>query len=655
MATQLFGRADAALANAAYKAAKANAPKDLAPMHARMAASYKTSVDSTAELFGQIGKVIGKEGAKLIRAAKEFNSAARGVDDFNSKKEYKQKVTEEVTQENTQGDVLPEGGTDGDYNTEQQAIIDAMKDPNISKVEYEELLSRYEAGDYGNTAKVQVEEPYTGDYKVSDLNNNEEVVQPMTIREQLKSIRKEWWNMPKDWTKEQKKDRREELRIKKNNIKASVLEFETFNNLAIQHLSADNINISASTPAKLKFSQALLSGGKPLDDDSRAIVGFTEEGHMTFMYVDGYGKPITDENGEEISVQASNIENLLTPKNPVARGIVNEVTNAQTQLVAGSKGLSFDANAINSLIAEQVTDVATARDLAFYQSPNSSTSLAGKLHNTNMFSNGETGTSPNAMSAGVFGSLNTEIWDTNDDNVINADDFSSESYATTENYKKLVDHILSGKDLDLTKQFLKNHLVEEAKVYHQQGLDRYNEAKRKSSGGSSGKGGGGSTFELFGNTYRNPSTEDEREELDSVLAIAKGQSRVEIKDEKYVLDGNTGYYKAVIPFAGEENIRYSRTQLTQMASNYYGAPNDFDWSGGSTAASEEGKEGALNQGLDNKFDDFLKKNNMTQVEFDAMGEKEKLKMIMNSEMLKNSGNYWADLAQKMSESGDENK
>ena len=284
--------------------------------------------------------------------------------------------------------------------------------------------------------------------------------------------------MPKDWTKKQKKDRREELRIKKNNIKASVLEFETFNNLAIQHLSADNINISASTPAKLKFSQALLSGGKPLDDDSRAIVGFTEEGHMTFMYVDGYGRPITDENGEEISVQASNIESLITPKNPVARGIVNEVTNSQKQLVAGSKGLAFDANAINSLITEEVTDVATARDLAFYQSPNSSTSLAGKLHNTNMFSNGETGTSPNAMSAGVFGSLNPEIWDTNDDNVINADDFSDESYATTENYKKLVDHILSGKDLDLTKQFLKNHLVEEARVYHQQGLDRYNTNNR---------------------------------------------------------------------------------------------------------------------------------------------------------------------------------
>ena len=71
-------------------------------------------------------------------------------------------------------------------------------------------------------------------------------------------------------------------------------------------------------------------------------------------------------------------------------------------------------------------------------------SLADSLHGVSYDANGEPVIAPTLLSSGVFGELNNlpMSLDISGDGKVNELDFKSE-----ENYKELVDYVLSGKDL----------------------------------------------------------------------------------------------------------------------------------------------------------------------------------------------------------------
>ena len=252
-----------------------------------------------------------------------------------------------------------------------------------------------------------------------------------------------------------------------------------------EQLAEGNINIKASDPIGMQFSRALLSEGEPLPDGSRAIQGFTDDGNMTFVYVDKYGRAIKDKKGKEISIQQSNIKDLLVPKNPVARGSVNEVGNKAGQIITGKNGLAFDENAIVSMVEEQVLDLNTFKDLASYQGPNTGGSLADGLHGVTYGVNGEPIIGTTEMSTAIFGELNKlgdlKTWDVAGADGKKDGEITAADFTNPQNYKKLVDYILDGEDLNLSKKILQTHLVNEAKGYYDQGFAQFNatEAAKK--------------------------------------------------------------------------------------------------------------------------------------------------------------------------------
>ena len=481
---KLLGKADPTLIAASYRAAMANVPKDMSKIYERLSKSHAATMKS-----------IGSSWVKGITATAQIGQGLRKM----AQKKKSSLVTPHKNYSNFQASPPGIAG--------KQTVIDPadkeMKIPGASE------QSQYQmGGGFGQKTAPTYEDPDTSielkddkrkfvtkpikEYTYTDINNNTEIVKPKNVEDHLKEIRKEFVSLGfrrdrdainpatgKKWTKEERKTRREELNIKKDKLKASVVEFQAYSSVMKEQLAADNVNIAASDPVKMQFSKALMSDGKPLEDGSRAIMGFSDEGNMTFTYVDRYGRPIMNKDGSQMSIQQNDIEDLLILKSP-ERGNYDLVGSKEVHLAAGKAGLAFSGTEIASFVENNVTDENTFRDLSNYLGPNTTQTLTSALNGVK-YVGGEPVIGTTEMSTAIFGELNKlgnlETWDVAGgadgatDGKITAADFTS-----PENYNKLKDYILSGKDITLSKKILETHLKNEAKAIHAQGLAQFEAA-----------------------------------------------------------------------------------------------------------------------------------------------------------------------------------
>ena len=413
----LLGTADATLVNGAYKVAAASAPPDLSRIHERISNAYASSIATTGEIWGTAIAVAGKIGGQLIKQAKENRAA----------------------------------------------------EPQWNQAPFEVKTASGEGGEIQNAEEGQV-------FAHTDMNNNVQPVKLQTTREAIREIRRQKFRVSmfgdSDLSREERKAERDRLNRKLDNIRASNSTFKTFETVMTKMLDDNNVNFKASTMYglnKMNFANALLAKGKPLEDGSRAVMGYSEDGEMTFMYVNKFGEPIKDKDGKDITIKQSNIDELLVSKSAKRDGM-NALFNPNDQYQKHK--LPFDANPVGSWVEENVTDKNTFLDLAYYRSNNTSGSLASVLNGVTYNNNGEPIIGSTRLSAMIFGELNKlsdaekAEFETDGKAGITASDF-----ANGENYNKLVDKILSGDDLDLSSAILKSHLNIEAEGYHTKGVE----------------------------------------------------------------------------------------------------------------------------------------------------------------------------------------
>jgi len=526
MATQLFGRADSALINAAYKASAANTPKDLAPIHARMAAAYKVDIDSTAKLWKKGIKETGKAAVRLSEQVK-LNKMGR----------------EEVSEWKN-----PEGSgafTHFDNNGNQT---------DVGMGSHEDILKTVRQGLVYNSLLGGS----TEDKKTRKAN-----------RTQLKKIR--------------------------DNVRASTKGFLVIKETAQAMIESDSYNPAASKGNGQLFLHALLSNGKPLKGGQRAVMGWTQEGVMTFAFTDKDGNAIEDGFGKAMTLQHGEIDALLTPNYDEGRTAIGGAILGAAK--DGAKGLPRDPVVLNNLVKNTVKTPAQFSDLSNWTGANIEATLADKLHGIKFDGSGEAVNDETELSELIFSNLDVTQWDTipegeeASDGVIDGRDF-----ANPENYEKLLSAILNPKDpafdLGLSNQILAMHFGESADKLHGPMLDRYN--KSKNAGGGGGGGGGGkttNTIELPWGTFNNPSTfGNSKAKYTTQLANVN-----RIADKKRVVDGENTYewdtadqkYKQTRLGENEleEDTRYTQAELMGIVSPYYGnVPSDFNF-GGRTESS----------------------------------------------------------------------
>ena len=479
---KLLGKADSTLVQAATKAAMAGVPANLSRVHERMARSHRRTMESLGRSFKEITSAAVKAGGELIKTAKQNKKNNRV--DYENNTDYQTKLSN--LEKEIPGPKI--GG------------VGQTKFPDLSDVSLEKSKPALtEKKEFGEVTKEQM----TQVYSILNSSGNEEIVTTKTIPEQLEDIRKQKLSIGllgdkrKEFTKEERKLKREELNMLRDNLRASALEFKTFENTATALIESDNFNSKATGEVKQNFLRALLNKGEPIGGDgpfagSRALMAFDKKGKMSFIYVDKYGDPILDRNSKPLSVQQSGVDELLVPKS-AAREVYK--VNVKAQIQTGANNLPYNRAFSDSNLELTLRTKNDVLDTFYHQGQSHEQSVAEALHGVKSLADGTTQLEPSVLSAKVFGELNPENWDNNNDDVINKQDFATEA-----NYKKLVDYILSGEDLDLSKQVIKNYAASQEQKYHQQGLDKYNQAQTAATN-KSGRPGKPANFIIGGQTF----------------------------------------------------------------------------------------------------------------------------------------------------------
>ncbi len=423
----LLGKADATLVQAATKAAMANVPHDLSRIHERMSRSHAQTMRAIGKAWSDGITAVAAVGGQLIEQAK------------------KRKINEN--------------------------LIDSWMGPQ----------QNLEEGDTTPTSSL--------DY--TDKDGNKEIIQTRTIRGQIKNIRKEILGIKrnKDLSREERKLQIDRLKNKKDNLKSAIVEFGSTLEVMTEHLKLNNIDTHATGIEKMLFARSVLNDGKPLGEDAgdyagaRAQVGFTKEkGMMTFTFVDKNGKTILDSEGNEISIQPADAQDFLVVKNPQIETSMDLLTDKQKNRKVGQQyGEAYDVTPVNSFVEKKIVSRNDFLNASNHIGPNMNSSLVSALHGVSYNDLNEPIIGPTLLSSGVFGELNIlpESLDFDKSGTVDELDFK-----TKDNYMALASHVLSGKDLNLSKQVLKAHMVNIASGQHQLGVNAYNINKNKGSGRS---------------------------------------------------------------------------------------------------------------------------------------------------------------------------
>ena len=448
---RLLGQADATLVSAAYKAGKANVPKDLNAVYMRMGRAMQRGAEAIGQRWKAAGEAAGKAAQKLLETNKTK------VDDAET--DYGPNQLDDVP-------TVP--------------IIDPLKDDATLEEQVEWDKKFIDATLYPDKYPHKTREYYFQDNEGNNLalniNNVEEQIQ--TIRDERVSLR--WMGENREeYTREERKVRREELRVKEANLRSSAGNFRAFQERMNTLLPSGNINIEATGGANLSYIRAVNNNGKPLEDGSKVIMGFTDKGKMVFNWIDKFGNQINDKNGKPYSADMATIENYIVQANPTVRGAIDLAMDPKPHRDLGKKGNKYNPIPVKDAV-DAIQDKNAFLDAVNY-GKGMNASLAATLHGVKAFNdNDEPIFGDTLLSTEVFAALNSlgDKYNYDGKGDVNAADFS-----TPENYKKLVDAILSGEDLGLGKTVLRQHLHNENRVPYGEEYTRYlmdnpEEAKR---------------------------------------------------------------------------------------------------------------------------------------------------------------------------------
>ena len=433
---KLLGKADATLVAAASKAAMANVPKDLSGVHARMGRAMQKGAEAIGKGFKSALEGAGRAADKLI----ETNKAKAS----DTETDYKRNQLEDFT----------------------------IKDEKIK------AILKNQEDEMHRLGLIPEDKKELNEYSFTDNTGNQIPLDIRNVEEQIKEIRNERLSLRwlgenrKEYTKDERKVRREQLRTQEANLRNSAVGFRAYQeriNTLLAMRSGEGINVAATGASNLTFATAVNNGGKPLEDGSRAIMGFTGDGKMVFNWVDKSGRQIVDNNGKAYSADMATIEDYIVVADPMARGAIDVAMNPKPHRLLGSKGNKYNPipvkDAVNAIQGKNAYLDAINYDKGM------SASLAATLHGVKAFDENDNPIfGDTLLSTEVYAALNSlgDKYNYDGEGDVDAADFS-----TPDNYKKLVNAILSGEDLELGKTVLRQHLHNENRVPYEEEYNKY--------------------------------------------------------------------------------------------------------------------------------------------------------------------------------------
>ena len=453
---------------------------------------------------------------------------------------------------------------------ELEKIVQGMLDAGKSKEEIAAVIKEHKT--------TQGTETPSGQPTISNSYGNIEPISFSNPEEQLKLYKAEINDARKqfragDISHDERKKIVENANRKRDNLRASLQNFLTFQETINDAVVGDDINIQGTNGLNAQFYLALQNNGRKMPDGSSARMGFTDNGEMIFQYVDRYGDPIKDQWGREITTRQNNAQNLLTPKARKQRTNISKKIFQET--AKGARGAKYNANEMKNLVEEQITTKATFNDLVNYKIADMESTItdmmwgkSGDQHFANL--------SPK-VTAELFASLDVSRWDTGEkDGVINEEDF-----ATEENYRELLSALLDTENpaFNLTSSvgFVSNVISEVGGRYHQRGMDKYNASKNIPKT---------ETIDLpWAKGVRKPTTEKQISDYNLVANISSSKQKIRAGNDFYDLQPN-GEYKLVqqmvqgnvVNVGVKSQLKRSKTELIQLyGGDYSGIPNDFNW------------------------------------------------------------------------------
>lgn len=504
----LLGRADASLVKAATDAAMANVPVDVSRIHERMMKSHERTMKSIGQSWVQGITGAMQIGQKLVAQAKRYNGSKDLKDSYNhklkkrvigddaenlEKGEYKLEFDDKkITDFNDKKDVLnvqKEKEFDNFIKNAVGSELNTTRD-NWRGFSGQKQIDKLDDKIAKRTTKLEGKDWATRIY--TDFEGGQEIIEPRTVDGQLKKIRNDILAIRRDKDDPNRKDKIDKLRIKKDNLKSSVVNFRAQLQVVTEQLKLDNIDMMASSQGadgslRMQFTRALLAEGKPLGEDAgeyagaRAQSGFNEEGKMTFMFVNEYGEPIENSDGIDMSIQIDDVQDLIIPKSPAIIEGFSSVTAASTNYNRGLKGLAYNPSQTNNFIDKTVIDKNSALNAINHSDGDMTSSLVSALNGVKMDGDGNTVTGSTEMSDFFWeqlGGLGSE-WDTGDDGITVAD-FVGDDVAK-KNFENLRDEVLKGKDINLIKQLLKANTNDQNEKHNALGLKKYKAAQNISS------------------------------------------------------------------------------------------------------------------------------------------------------------------------------
>ena len=449
MANLISGSADTALVTAASKAALAGVPYDQSDIHKRMSKSHAKMAKATGDMWSKALGVVGDVGSKLVEQAKRNNNDGEWDVDPDFIEQVETNFPESSITGPTIGDV---GQTE-------------FKDLSNLELERSEL-SLTEKKEFGE-----------GILSYKDVNGNDNAITVMSTEQKLDSLREQKSNVGKkntinpttglEWTRKERRAEKRRIRTVMDNVRRSNVDFGAFEQEMTERLATGGINEKASGMYNMNgllFAEAMLAKGKPVKQDdpnfaaydgARAIKGYNDDGNMIFTYVNKYGEPFKDKDGNNITIGKGDLDTLFVPKNQPVRDEVDNLIPVSAIQRDGSRkyGTDIYKNQNKKVIDEQVTDKNTFLDIAFYNTSGTRGPLADAL-NAIEYDEERVAQTKETPMFGMLISAIEGIGGKDDLDVTGDDEFTDADYATQENLDKVIKKALSGDNIELGKTLL---------------------------------------------------------------------------------------------------------------------------------------------------------------------------------------------------------
>ena len=190
-------------------------------------------------------------------------------------------------------------------------------------------------------------------------------------------------------------------------------------------------------------------------DGARAIQGFDDVGHMVFTYVDKYGIPFKNKDGNNMTIAKEDFNTLFIPAATVARASFDGLINTDVIQKNYKYGTEQYKNLVKKTVNEEIKDKNTFLDIAFYHTSGSNGPLADSLNGIEYGDEGVSSVKETKMFTVLMDAIGGISTDEKNKLDINEDGkFTEADYATQENLDALIKKVLSGENLQLGKSLL---------------------------------------------------------------------------------------------------------------------------------------------------------------------------------------------------------